>query len=210
MGIVPEGLKLICAGVAVAVLGGLVCFWSRWAGLPILALGVLFTLFSAYFFRDPVRDRRFAPGEIACPADGTVLSVRTEDDPDVIVVRIFLSVFNVHLQRSPMEGKVESVTYTRGKFAIAYKPEAAKNERNLIKITGEKGRFAHVEQLTGSIARRIVAYVRPGDGVKAGDRIGMIYFGSQVALYLPKGATILVNPGDKVYGAETILGEWPR
>ena len=210
MGIVPEGFKLLCVGSAVAVLGGLICVWSRWIGAPILALGALFTLFSAYFFRDPVRDKVFAPGEIACPADGTVLSVRTEDDPEVIVVRIFLSVFNVHLQRSPMEGKVESVTYTRGKFAIAYKPEAVKNERNLIRITGENGRFAHVEQLTGSIARRIVAYVKAGETVKAGGKIGMIYFGSQVALYLPKGTTILVNPGDKVYGAETIIGQWPR
>ncbi len=208
MGIVPEGIKLIFIGAAVAVAGGLASFWLKWLGIPVLAIGVFFALFSAYFFRDPDRDKVFAPGEIVCPADGTVLSVRTEDDPGVTVVRIFLSVFNVHLQRSPMEGKVESVTYTKGKFAIAYKPEASKNERNLIKITGENGRFAHVEQLTGSIARRIVAYVKPGDSVKAADRIGMIYFGSQVAVYLPKDTRILVKTGDKVYGAETILGLW--
>jgi len=210
MGIVPEGVKPICIGAAAAVIGGVICFWSRWAGVPILALGAVFALFSAYFFRDPARERLFAPNEIACPADGTVLSVRVEDDPNLVVVRIFLSVFNVHLQRSPLEGKVESVTYTKGRFAIAYKPEAVKNERNMIKILGENGRFAFVEQLTGSIARRIVAYVKPGDEVKAGAKIGMIYFGSQVALYLPKGTTILVAPGEKVSGAETIVGEWPR
>lgn len=210
MGIVSEGIKLICAGAAAAVIGGLVCIWSRWAGVPLLALGTVFALFSAYFFRDPSRERVFAPNEIVCPADGKVLSVRVEDDPNMVVVRIFLSVFNVHLQRSPLEGKVESVTYTRGRFVIAYKPEAVKNERNLIKIMGENGRFAYVEQLTGSIARRIVAYVKAGDEVKAGGKIGMIYFGSQVAVYLPKDACILVNPGDKVYGAETIMGEWPR
>jgi len=210
MGIVPEGVKLICIGAALAVMGGIVCVWSRWVGAPVLVLGAVFTLFSAYFFRDPARDKAFAPNQIVCPADGTVLSVRTEDDPDITVVRIFLSVFNVHLQRSPLEGKIESVTYTRGKFYIAYKPEAVKNERNLIKINGENGRFAYVEQLTGSIARRIVAYVKAGDEVKAGGKIGMIYFGSQVAVYLPKDAKILVNVGDKVYGAETILGEWSR
>jgi len=210
MGFAPEGVKLICIGAAVAVVGFAASFWMKWVGIPVLALGIFFTLFSAYFFRDPTRDKVFAPGEIVCPADGTVLSVRTESDPNVTVIRIFLSVFNVHLQRSPMEGKVESVTYTKGKFAIAYKPEASDNERNLIKITGENGRFAHVEQITGSIARRIVAYVKPGEEVKAGDRIGMIYFGSQVAVYLPKDCRILVDTGDKVYGAETILGHWAR
>ena len=208
MGIVLEGVKLIGFGAAAAVAGGLLCFWSKWAGGPLLALGLLFTIFSAYFFRDPKRDKIFAPGEIASPADGTVLSVRVEDDPDMLVVRIFLSVFNVHLQRSPMDGKVESVAYTRGKFAVAYKPEASENERNMITITGEQGRFAHVEQITGAIARRIVAYVKGGDAVKISDRIGMIYFGSQVAVYLPKGTRVLVKPGEKVYGAETVLGLW--
>ncbi|HBB66849.1 MAG: hypothetical protein A2X28_06925 [Elusimicrobia bacterium GWA2_56_46] len=208
MGIVPEGVKLIWIGAAAAVVGGVASFWLKWLGVPVLALGVFFAVFSAYFFRDPDRDKIFAPGEIVCPADGKVLSVRTEDDPNVTVVRIFLSVFNVHLQRSPMEGKVESVTYTKGKFAIAYKPEASENERNLIKITGANGRFAHVEQLTGSIARRIVAYVKAGEEVKAGAKIGMIYFGSQVAVYLPKDVRVLVKPGDKVRGAETILGLW--
>ncbi len=208
MSIVPEGIKLVCIGVAAAVVGGVASFWLKWLGIPVLVLGVFFTLFSVYFFRDPERNHVFAPGEIVCPADGTVLSVGTEDNPGVTVVRIFLSVFNVHLQRSPMDGKVESVTYTKGKFAIAYKPEASKNERNLIKITGDNGRFAHVEQLTGSIARRIVAYVKPGDTVKATDRIGMIYFGSQVAVYLPVTSRVLVKSGDKVYGAETVLGLW--
>ena len=208
MGFAPEGIKLIWIGAIVAIAGCVASFWMKWLGIPLLVLGAFFALFSAFFFRDPVRDKVFAPGEIVCPADGTVLSVRTENDPNVIVVRIFLSIFNVHLQRSPMDGKVESVTYTRGKFAIAYKPEASENERNLIKITGENGRFAHVEQLTGSIARRIVAYVGPGGEVKAGNKIGMIYFGSQVAVYLPKNVRILVGPGDKVYGAETILGHW--
>jgi len=210
MGFAPEGMKLIYIGAAAAVVGGVVIFWAKWVGIPLLTLGVVFALFSAFFFRDPTRDKVFAPGEIVCPADGTVLSVRTESDPNVIVVRIFLSIFNVHLQRSPMDGKVESVTYTKGKFHIAYKPEASDNERNLIKIAGENGRFVHVEQITGSIARRIVAYVEAGKEVKAGEKIGMIYFGSQVAVYLPKDVRILAAPGDKVYGAETILGHWAR
>ncbi len=191
-----------------AAVGGALMAWCRWAGLPLLALGLFFAGFSAYFFRDPERDKVFAPGEIACPADGTVMSVRNEGTPGVTVVRIFLSVLNVHVQRSPMEGKVTKTKYTKGKFAIAYKPEAADNERNLIRIEGEYGRSVEVEQITGSIARRIACYVGEGQAVKTGERVGMIYFGSQVAVYLPESARVLVKPGDKVAGAETVLGLW--
>ncbi len=204
----PEGIKLMTGGGAATVLGFLLCFWSKWAGVPLLCLGALFTLFSAYFFRDPNREKVFAPAEIACPADGTVLSVGPEDNPEMVVVRIFLSVFNVHVQRSPLDGRVEKVEYYKGKFAVAYKPEAKENARNLITIIGEEGRFAHVEQITGAIARRIASYVKAGDSVKISDRIGMIYFGSQVAVYLPKKTRVLVKPGEKVYGSETVLGLW--
>ena len=208
MGFAPAGIKLIVGGVAAAALGGVLMVWSRTLGLPVLFLGLFFAGFSAYFFRDPERDRVFAPGEIACPADGTVMSVKNEGKPGVVVVRIFLSVLNVHVQRAPLEGKITATKYTKGKFAIAYKPEAADNERNLISIAGEFGRAVDIEQITGSIARRIACYVKEGDSVKIGGRVGMIYFGSQVAVYLPENARILVKPGDKVTGAETVLGLW--
>ncbi len=208
MGFAPAGIKLIAGGVAAAALGGVLLTWSRSIGMPVLFLGLIFAGFSAYFFRDPERDRVFAPGEIACPADGTVMSVKNEGKPGIMVVRIFLSVLNVHVQRAPMEGKITATKYTKGKFAIAYKPEAADNERNQISIAGEYGRTVDVEQITGSIARRIACYVKEGQNVKIGERIGMIYFGSQVAVYLPESARILVKPGDKVAGAETVLGLW--
>lgn len=208
MGFAPAGIKLIAGGVAAAALGGVLMLWSRNAGVPVLFLGLVFAAFSAYFFRDPERDRVFAPGEIACPADGTVMSVKNEGKPGIVVVRIFLSVLNVHVQRAPLEGRIMATKYTKGKFAIAYKPEAADNERNLIRIAGEFGRSVDVEQITGSIARRIACYVKEGNTVKTGERIGMIYFGSQVAVYLPENARILVKPGDKVAGAETVLGLW--
>ncbi|MBI4656866.1 MAG: phosphatidylserine decarboxylase [Elusimicrobia bacterium] len=206
MGISPEGMKLVLTGVIVSFLGFLLGTWVKWLGISVFSIGALFTLFSAYFFRDPERDRVFAPGEIASPADGTVLSVKTEGDPDTVVVRIFLSVFNVHIQRSPIDGKIEDVSYTKGKFAIAYKPEAAENERNRIKILGEQGLFAEVEQITGAIARRIACYVQEGQEVKAGEKIGMIYFGSQVALHLPTSVKMLVKPGNNVQAGETIIG----
>ncbi len=191
-----------------AAIGTMLMAWMKWAGIPVMALGLFFAAFSAYFFRDPEREKVFAPGEIACPADGTVMSVRNEGTPGVTVVRIFLSVLNVHVQRAPMEGKVTKTKYTKGSFAIAYKDEAANNERNLIRIEGEYGRFVEVEQITGSIARRIACYVKEGQAVKISERIGMIYFGSQVAVYLPETARVVVKPGDKVEGAETTLALW--
>lgn len=208
MGFAPAGIKLIVGGLVAAAIGTMLMAWMKWAGIPVMALGLFFAAFSAYFFRDPEREKVFAPGEIACPADGTVMSVRNEGTPGVTVVRIFLSVLNVHVQRAPMEGKVTKTKYTKGSFAIAYKDEAANNERNMIRIEGEYGRFVEVEQITGSIARRIACYVKEGQDVKISERIGMIYFGSQVAVYLPETARVVVKPGDKVEGAETTLALW--
>ena len=208
MGFAPVGIKLISGGIAVAVAGGALIGWCRWTGLSLLFVGLFFAAFSAYFFRDPERPRVFAAGEIACPADGTVLTIKNEGIPGITVVRIFLSVLNVHVQRSPMAGKVENIKFTQGKFAIAYKPEAADNQRNRIRISGENGRFVEVEQITGSIARRIACYVKEGQAVNISERIGMIYFGSQVAVYLPESVKIAVKPGDKVTGAQTVLGSW--
>ncbi|MGD9643521.1 MAG: phosphatidylserine decarboxylase [Elusimicrobiales bacterium] len=204
----PEGVKLIAGGVAVAALGGVVMYWCQGTGVTLMFLGLAFAAFSSYFYRDPERDKVFAPGELACPGDGTVMSVQNEGAPGITVVRIFLSVLNVHVQRAPMDGKVSKTLYTKGSFAIAYKPEAATNERNLIQLTDEHGRTVGVEQITGSIARRIACYVKEGQDVAKGSRIGMIYFGSQVAVYLPDSARVLVKPGDKVAGAETVLALW--
>lgn len=208
MGIARDGVKIISAGVAAAAVGAVLSVWFRVPGLAVMLLGLLFAGFSAYFFRDPERDKVFAPGEIACPADGTVMSVQNEGKPGITVVRIFLSVLNVHVQRAPIEGKIEKTLYTKGAFAIAYKPEANDNERNLIRIAGEYGRAVEIEQITGSIARRIACYVKEGDTIRQGERVGMIYFGSQVSVYLPETARVLVKPGDKVTGAETVLALW--
>ena len=208
MNIAPEGIKLVIVGAVIAGIGFLASSWCRITGIGLASLGLLFTLFSVYFFRDPERNRQFTADEIVCPADGTVLSIRNEGDPSVQVLRIFLSVFNVHIQRSPLAGEVESIVYTKGTFAVAYKPEASTNERNRIRIKSADGRFAEVEQITGAIARRIACRVKKGQTVKEGERIGIIYFGSQVALYLPSSAKITVKPGDKVSGAETVVGTW--
>jgi phosphatidylserine decarboxylase len=211
MGIVSEGIKLIVIGLTVAVVGFILFIslgFLKWLSFLLMVLGLLFSLFTLYFFRDPTRNRIFAPLDIACPADGTVLSVQTENNPNEMVIRIFLSIFNVHLQRSPLDGQVQFVQYTKGNFNIAYKPEALTNERNSIRILGKDGRYAEVEQIAGAIARRIACYVQAELDVKIGQKIGMIYFGSHVALRLPVGTRIFVKPGDKVYAGETVIGLW--
>jgi len=150
----------------------------------------------------------FETDEVACPADGQVLSVKVEDDPNTIVVRIFLSVFNVHVQRATISGTVEDIVYTPGTFAFANNDDAKNNERNLIKLS-RNYKYAHIEQITGAIARRIKCWVKKGDEVKIGQLVGLIRFGSQVAVYLPKDAVrVVVKAGQKVEGGNTVLALW--
>ena len=178
-------------------------------------IGILFLLlacFFAFFFRIPKRNVQFAADEIACPADGTVLSIKTEDDPNSVVIRIFMSVFNVHVQRAPITGTVGEIFYHKGQFMFADKPEAAsQNERNLMQffMPNDKNRFAHVEQITGAIARRIECWVTPGQNIDQCHLIGLIRFGSQVAVYLPKDKVrVIVKEGQKVEGGNTVLALW--
>lgn len=208
MNITSEGVRLVTIGALISGSGWVISMWLRGAGIALALLGVIFTLFCAYFFRDPERNRVFAADEIVCPADGTVMSVREEAEKGVTVVRVFMSVLNVHVQRSPVQGKIESVEFTPGRFAVAYKPEAVMNQRQMFRITAADGRSVGVEQITGAIARRVRAWVRAGDNVAKNQRIGMICFGSQVAVYLPSSVVIAVRPGDSVLSGETILGKW--
>ncbi len=203
--VLPLGLKFFAIAVAAAAV---LLF------LDLRTLGVLCLLagcFCAFFFRDPKRDTVFADDEIACPADGTVLSIKTEDDPNSVVIRIFLSIFDVHIQRSTVSGKTGEIFYHKGTFLFANNPAADKNERNLIQLfkNGDPAKFAHVEQITGAIARRIECWVKPQQEIKIGGHLGLVRFGSQVAVYLPKNAVrILVKEGQKVQGGITVLGLW--
>lgn len=207
--ILPLGRKT-ARRIFLLALISLIIFFMTGAALQLAIFYIysLLALFVLFFFRDPVRNTVYSPEEIACPADGRVISIKTEKDPNVLVIRIFLSVFNVHIQRATISGKVGEVIYTKGKFAFANNPDADKNERNLIHFSdGEK--FAHMEQITGAIARRIEAWVKPGDTVTAGQKAGLIYFGSQVAVYLPKDkVTVTVKEGQSVQGGLSVLGLW--
>lgn len=203
--VLPLGLRFF----SIALLVSIICLLIGWRTLGVFCL--LVACFCAYFFREPKHNTVFAADEIACPADGTVLSIKTEDDPNSVVVRIFLSIFDVHVQRATVSGRVGEIFYNKGTFLFANNPAANRNERNLIQLFdhGNTGRFAHVEQITGAIARRIECWVKTGQEVKAGQTIGLVRFGSQVAVYLPKNQVrVLVKEGQKVQGALTVLALW--
>ncbi len=203
--VLPLGLKFCAAGMLVAA----ILFAIGWSKTAVLF--ILIGIFCAYFFRDPNRNVQFADDEIACPADGTVMSIKTEDDPNSVVVRIFLSIFDIHVQRSTISGKTGEIFYNKGTFLFADNPAAVKNERNLIQLfkDGDPTRFAHVEQITGAIARRIECWVHPNESIKQDRRLGLVRFGSQVAVYMPKDRVrVVVKEGQKVQGGITVLALW--
>ena len=169
----------------------------------------LASLASLGFFRDPARAIPDVAHGVLSPADGRVTSVDEAVDPFVgaaVRVSVFLSPLDVHVNRAPIGGLIVDTAYTRGQFLAAYNPEAgARNERCTIRIQGESARVT-VVQIAGVVARRIVCRVAAGDKVAAGERIGLIRFGSRTDCYLPRGAAVQVAPGDRVVGGVTVLG----
>jgi phosphatidylserine decarboxylase len=179
-----------------------------------LAVVVVLWLFGLSFFRDPERVIPADPDVAVSPADGTVREVGEVADPDfpggrAFLVSIFLSVFNVHVNRLPRSGRVAAIRYYPGCFLDARRPECGvRNEQLWIDLVDERtGVPLRVKQIAGAIARRIVCWLRPGEEVRAGERLGMIKFGSRTDLLLPVDAVqeVLVRPGDKVRGGSTIL-----
>ncbi len=167
--------------------------------------------FFAYFFRDPERRPPCDAGAILAPADGRVLSAGPAS-PDVappgewLQVSIFLSPLDVHINRSPVSGRVTRVSYTPGRFYPAYDGRAAsENERSEVWIESDSGTFVY-RQVAGALARRVVCRVWEGAQVEAGERVGLIKFGSRTDLFVPPGTEILVSPGERVRGGETIIG----
>ncbi|HOW28049.1 MAG TPA: phosphatidylserine decarboxylase [Elusimicrobiota bacterium] len=205
--IASEGWKYI---LFFGILGSLFLFFDPWFSNIVGLLCVLFAGFCFYFFRDP---ERTVPktDDIICPADGTVLEVVTVEGEGYgvgRVIRIFMSVFDVHLQRAPVCGTVKSVRYLPGVFLDTRDPRAPfANENNSIMIQSPRGPVM-VKQIAGLLARRIVCWVRENDELTTGDRIGLICIGSQVDLYVPSNVDILVKEGQKVVGGETVIGRW--
>jgi len=159
------------------------------------------------FFRDPERKVPVGENLIIAPADGKIIMLRDNDEG--VALSIFMSVFNVHINRSPVEGVVKSVTFFPGKFFSAFKEEALKeNQRNEIVYSTGSG-DVRMHQVTGAIARRTIFRLQTGDKVNAGDKVGLIRFGSRVDLFLPPGSEIDVKMKQKVIGGETIIGRLP-
>jgi len=211
MRIAQAGWVVIARGLIGAAAGFLLSQWPefRTGGQIVAAAGVVFALFAAYFFRDPDRP---LPGDllrIYSPGDGRVLTIAHEGPGHELTVRIFLSVFNVHFQRAPCAGTVRKAEYCRGGFRAAMNPKARGNERCVLHLVPEgRDRALVVEQIAGIIARRIECWVGEGDRILAGERYGMIHFGSQVAVTLPVNTRMLVSPGDRVYAGVTPIAEW--
>ncbi|MDP9096784.1 MAG: phosphatidylserine decarboxylase [Pseudomonadota bacterium] len=203
------GLPFIGGGGVVMVAGLLFGWWLFWVGL-------IFALFCAYFYRDPVRVPPLRPSAIVAPADGRVVLVGLVAPPAELGlgdvprwrVAIFLSVLDVHINRMPVSGTVMRIAYHHGKFVSAATDKASEsNERNAMAVRLEDGRDIAVVQIAGLIARRILCYVREGDRVRAGSQFGLIRFGSRTDLYLPVGVKPLVTEGQSMIGGETVIAD---
>jgi phosphatidylserine decarboxylase len=196
--------------VAVAALVVSVAFVAGWKWTA--ALGIVVGLALAGFFRDPERIPPAGDRLVVSPADGKVVAVQAEASREKsgdgrTRVSIFLSPLDVHINRAPIAGRVDDVSYRRGEFKAAYKQEASiSNERNSLTIQGSDGGAVDVVQIAGVLARRIVCYVKAGDRLDRGQRFGMIMFGSRVDLYLPERARVEVAVGQRVRGGETVIG----
>ncbi|MCC7292941.1 MAG: phosphatidylserine decarboxylase [Phycisphaerales bacterium] len=214
--IAREGVREIA--LATVVLGGL-AYLASLAWWPLIIPFALVWAWAVAFFRDPPRSRTYAPGDLCSPADGTITEITELDHHDAIggpAIRIgmFLSIFNVHLNRAPCSGRVRSLAYRAGEFLDARHPESGRrNESNTILLDPEPSMPGPVEvrQVAGKVARRIICRVDAHQRVAIGERIGLIKFGSRTELVIPKleGTQVCVRLGDKVKGALTLLARQP-
>lgn len=208
--ILDDGWRFIAIFAAVTFVAALTGIaWLFW---PMMGL----TLWSIYFFRDPPRAVPQEDGLLVAPADGLVQMVTDAvppaelglGDQPLTRVSIFLSVFDVHINRAPCAGTVEVVAYRPGRFMNAATDKASEeNERMAVAVRRLDGRLIGCVQIAGWVARRIVCYIKPGQALVAGERFGHIRFGSRTDLYLPVGARLLVAAGQRMIGGETVIAE---
>ena len=204
--IAREGWPFIAGSMILALL--VTIFVSGAWSIPFWVIAI----FVLQFFRDPPRDIPQGANNILSPADGRIVAVEKVDDPylkrEAIKVSVFMNVFNVHSNRSPVEGEVRDKWYFPGKFINADLPKASlENERNALWIKTDDGADVTCVQVAGLIAKRILCHVNPGDHLTSGQRFGFIRFGSRVDVYLPLTTKVNVSIGDKVFATTTILAE---
>ena len=216
MNFAREGLLFIA--IAAVVAAGAFGFaitrrsWALWLAAFVL---LLLALWVAYFFRDPERTGERGPSLVVSPADGKLIMITEVDEPTFVKGRavrlsIFMNVFNVHVNRYPVEGVVRYIHYNKGKFFnAAAEKSSLENEQMSVGIETSRYRVL-VRQIAGLIARRIVTYSKLGETIRQGDRMGIIRFGSRVDVFLPAGSTLRAKVGDITVAGVTILGELPR
>lgn len=203
--IAREGWPFLAITLILAIAATVWC--AAWS----IPMWIIFA-FVLQFFRDPAREIPQQAGAVLSPCDGRVIKVERTQDPygqrDAILVSVFMNVFNVHSNRSPVDGKIEKIQYFPGKFVNADLDKAStENERNAVVLTTNDGQTVTFVQVAGLIARRILCYVKVGDVLARGQRYGFIRFGSRVDVYLPLTATVKVSIGDKVSATTTILAQ---
>ena len=207
MRVAKEGWPFIAIFWAVLAL-----FWSlHWT----MAFGVWLpvAIWCVAFFRDPVREGERGPNVVIAPADGKVVSIVDVDEPTFVGGRatriaIFMNVFDVHVNRYPMDGTVSYRHYNAGKFGHAAEDKASElNEQSSVGLTTAKGNVL-VRQIAGLVARRIITDHQPGTVVKQGERMGLIRFGSRVDVFLPPGATVAVRVGDRTQAGKSVIARW--
>ena len=208
MRIASEGYRLIFTAAVVAV----VALFLQWQVLGLLFAAAALAI--TFFFRDPERHPPEGRGLVLAPADGKVVAINQGAKIPMAEfagtqVSIFLSPLDVHINRTPIGGKVEEKLYRAGKFRAAYRDKASEdNEQNSLTIVDAAGKRVRVVQIAGALARRIVCYAKPGDSLEIGQKFGLIMFGSRVDLFLPPDCRIEVRPGEHVRAGETIMGRF--
>jgi phosphatidylserine decarboxylase len=216
MSVAREGMLFIAIGIA-AALGALALAW-RYATVPLwIATGILLVLalWVVYFFRDPERTGQRGEQLVVSPADGKIVQIVEVDEPAFVRGRalrisIFMNVFNVHVNRYPVSGKVAYVHYNEGKFLNAASDKASlENEQMSVGIESTHGRVL-VRQIAGLIARRIVNYARVGAAAEQGTRMGIIRFGSRVDVFMPPNSRVRVRVGEFPVAGVTVLAELPH
>lgn len=215
LGIAADAAPLL---MGLAVLALTLFFLASWLGRWPLWLAaysfVVLAVATAFFFRDPVRVGERGPQVVVAPADGRVVAVDSLVEPDyiggdAIRIAIYLALYDVHVQRSPVDGVVDHVQHRAGGFAPAWSGRASENEATIIGISTGRVRVL-VRQVAGTVARRIVTYVQEGDLVDQAERIGLIRFGSRVETYLPPDAEPAVREGDRVRAGATVIAKTPE
>lgn len=190
------------------IVAGLLCLIPGWEWLA--GILIFLGLFVFYFFRDPERKIPTEPGAVVSPADGHVVEIVDEalDGHPGKRVSIFLSIWDVHVQRAPVAGQIAGVVYRPGRFYAALRKSAStQNEQNVIYVNAPHGTLVF-KQIAGAIARRVLCWKREGEEVALGERVGMIRFGSRVDVWLQPEVEVVVRRGQKVKGGESILGKW--